>query len=82
VLRALESAARVLTTPFLPEDYLELFDPLWSLEEPRGRIEAVIPETADAATLVIRPSRGWRPHRPGQWVRIGVEIRGKYHRAG
>ena len=54
-----------------PADYLDLFDPLRSGADLRGRIVAVQPETADAATLVIKPGRGWarprarpvRPHR-------------------
>jgi ferredoxin-NADP reductase len=76
VLRRLAGAARWLTTPLLPDDYLGLVNPLWSAGELRGRVEAVHPETADAATLVIRPGRGWVPHRPGQWVRIGVDVDG------
>jgi hypothetical protein len=40
---------------------------------------AIHRETADAATLVIRPSHGWIGHRPGQWVRIGVDIEGLRH---
>lgn len=40
-------AAR-LTTPLLPEDYLALANPLWSTRELRGRVEAVLPEAADA----------------------------------
>lgn len=79
VLRGLAGAAQWLTTPLLPEDYLGLFAPLWSVTELRGRVEAVRPETADAATLVIRPGRGWRPHRAGQWTRIGVDIEGRRH---
>jgi ferredoxin-NADP reductase len=42
----------------------------------RGRIEAVQPETRDAATVVIRPGRGWQPHIPGQYVRIGIDVDG------
>jgi hypothetical protein len=66
VLQRLAGAARWLTTPLLPDDYLGLVNPLWSAAELRGRVEAVHPETADAATLVIRPGLGWVPHRPGQ----------------
>ena len=51
--------------PLLPTDYLDLVDPLRSGADLRGRIEAVHPETRDAATIVIRPGRGWRPHTPG-----------------
>lgn len=79
VRRRLASAARLLTTPLIPDDYLELLNPLWSTQELRGRVEAVYPETADAATLVIRPGRNWVPHRPGQWVRIGIDVEGVRH---
>jgi stearoyl-CoA 9-desaturase NADPH oxidoreductase len=77
VRRRLASAARWLTAPLLPDDYLGLLNPLWSAEELRGRVEAVHPETADAATLVIRPGCGWVPHRPGQWIRVGVDVEGR-----
>jgi ferredoxin-NADP reductase len=69
-----------LTTPLLPDDYLTLVNPLWSSRELRGRIEKVIPETEDAATLVIRPGWGWRvQHQAGQYVGIGVNVSGKWH---
>lgn len=71
-------AAR-LTTPLLPEDYLALANPLWSTRELRGRVEAVLPEAADAVTLVIRPAAAWRGHTAGQHVRVGVEIEGVRH---
>lgn len=79
VQRRLVGAAQWLTTPLLPEDYLGLINPLWSTAELRGRVETVRPETADAATLVIRPGRDWTGHRPGQWIRIGVDIDGVRH---
>ena len=41
VRRRLLRAARVFFTPLLPDDYLELIDPLWSSRELRGRIEAI-----------------------------------------
>ena len=73
-------AADKLTTPLLPDDYLTLINPLWSSRELRGRVEKVVRETDDAATLVIRPGWGWRyQHRPGQYVGIGVQIGGKFH---
>src|SRR3954454_19723235 len=72
-------AGSKLTTPLLPDDYLHLLNPLWSSRELRGRVEKVVPETDDAATLVIRPGWGWRyDHRPGQYVGIGVQVDGKY----
>ena len=72
-----------LTTPLLPEDYLALLNPLWSAHDLCGRIEAVVPETAQAATLVIRPGRAWEAAagqvRAGQWIRLGVEVNGVRH---
>ncbi|HEV7931403.1 MAG TPA: ferredoxin reductase [Actinomadura sp.] len=79
VLRGLVKAVRCLTTPLMPDDYLGLLNPLWSAGELRGRIEAVHLETADAATIVIRPGHRWTGHKPGQWVRIGLDIEGRRH---
>ncbi|SDD58151.1 ferredoxin reductase [Nocardioides lianchengensis] len=68
-----------LTTPLDPDDYLRLLNPLWTSRELRGRVEKVVPETDDAATLVIRPGWGWRyDHRPGQYVGIGVQVDGRF----
>jgi ferredoxin-NADP reductase len=68
--------AEKVTTPLLPADYLDLFHPLRSGADLRGRIEEVVPETADAATVVIRPGADWAGHVPGQYVRIGVDVDG------
>ena len=68
--------AEQVTTPLVPADYLDVIDPLRSGTTLRGRILAVRPETADAATIVIKPGRGWRTHTPGQYVRIGVDVDG------
>jgi ferredoxin-NADP reductase len=68
--------AELATTPLVPADYLDLFHPLRPGAELRGRIEEVVPETADAATLVIRPGADWAGHVPGQYVRIGVDVDG------
>src|SRR5829696_3139718 len=68
--------AEFVTTPLLPSDYLDLIDPLRSGADLRGRIEAVLPETRDAATIVIRPGRGWTGHTPGQYIRIGIDVDG------
>jgi ferredoxin-NADP reductase len=69
-------AAEAATTPLLPADYLDLFAPLRSGADLRGRVVAVHPETADAATLVIRPGADWAGHVPGQYVRVGVDVDG------
>lgn len=75
LVRALESA----TTPLLPADYLDLFAPLRSGADLRARIEEVRPETADAATIVLRPGADWAGHVPGQYVRIGIDVDGVRH---
>src|SRR4051794_35885161 len=79
-LQRLRKAAHALTTPLAPDDYLKLINPLWSQRELRGRIEKVVPETENAATLVIKPGWGWSwDHQPGQYIGIGVELDGRFH---
>jgi ferredoxin-NADP reductase len=75
VLRALET----LSTPLLPDDYLEMINPLWSTRELRGRIEEVTHEAGGAATILIKPGYRWEGYRPGQHVRIGIDIDGVRH---
>jgi stearoyl-CoA 9-desaturase NADPH oxidoreductase len=72
-------AVRSLFSPLLPDDYLELINPLWSTRELRGRIERIERETAEAATVLIRPGFEWPGHRPGQYLRIGVVVDGVHH---
>jgi stearoyl-CoA 9-desaturase NADPH oxidoreductase len=72
-------AVRALFTPLLPDDYLELINPLWSTRELRGRIERIERETADAVTVLIRPGYEWMGHQPGQYLRIGVVVDGIHH---
>jgi len=72
-------AVRAFSTPLLPDDYLELINPLWSTRELRGRIERIDHVTPDAATVLIKPGYRWAGHRAGQYVRIGVDIRGVRH---
>jgi ferredoxin-NADP reductase len=70
---------RSLFTPLLPDDYLELINPLWSSQELRGRIERIERETPNAVTVLIRPGYEWPGHRPGQYLRIGVVVDGVHH---
>jgi ferredoxin-NADP reductase len=72
-------AVRAFFSPLLPDDYLELINPLWSTRELRGRIERIDEETADTVTVLIRPGYEWTGHRPGQYLRIGVVIDGVHH---
>ena len=72
-------AASVLFTPLLPDDYLELINPLWSTRELRGRVERIHRETEDAVTIEIRPGWEWEGHKPGQYLRVGVVVDGVHH---
>ena len=72
----LNTVARLLTTPLVPQDFFDLVNPLASSTDLRGRIEAIKPETTDAVTVRIRVGRGWCGHRAGQYVRLGVDIDG------
>lgn len=78
-LRRLARAASVLTTPLAPEDFLALFNPVFSARQLRGVVTRVVQETAQSATIYFHPGRGWRAHQAGQWARIGVELDGVRH---
>jgi len=73
------SAMRWLFTPLLPDDYIELINPLWSTQELRGRVERLERQTDDALTIVIKPGADWDRHQPGQYLRIGVIVDGVHH---
>ncbi|MEO6794636.1 MAG: ferredoxin reductase [Mycobacterium sp.] len=72
----LRKLAELVTTPLVPEDFLDLLRPLHSGTDLRGRIATIEPETPDAVTVRIRPGRGWHTPVAGQYVRIGVDIDG------
>ena len=59
VQRRVLDALAALSSPLLPDDYLELVNPLWSTRELRGRIESIDRETEDAATVLIKPGYRW-----------------------
>jgi stearoyl-CoA 9-desaturase NADPH oxidoreductase len=68
-----------ITTPLLPDDYLQLANPLWSARELRGRVVEVRRETVDSATLVIKPGWGFSfDYQPGQYIGIGLLIDGRW----
>src|SRR5437764_6313946 len=71
-LRAISS----FTSPLLPDDYLELINPLWSTRELRGRVVSVVRETHNAVTVTIKPGWEWPGHRAGQYLRLGVSVDG------
>lgn len=68
-----------LFKPLQPDDYLELINPLWTTKELRGKVERVESRGSEAASVLIRPSYEWPGHLPGQYVRLGLVIDGRYH---
>ena len=79
VQRRVLKVLSAFSSPLLVDDYLEMINPLWSTRELRGKIEEIRPETEDAATVVIKPGYRWSGHRPGQYLRIGLDIEGVRH---
>jgi len=79
VSKVLRAVVGRITTPLLPDDYLQLANPLWSARELRGRILDVQRETTDSATLVIKPGWGFEfDYQPGQYIGIGVLVDGRW----
>ncbi len=56
VSRRLLAVAKSFTTPHLPDDYLALLDPRWSLDEAVATVERRVVEAPGVVTLVLRPS--------------------------
>ncbi len=79
VRRRALGAVRAFFSPLLPDDYLELINPLWSTQELRGRIERIEREAGNAVTVTIRPGYEWEGHEPGRYLRVGVIVDGKHH---
>jgi ferredoxin-NADP reductase len=79
VWKTLRGVVGRITTPLLPDDYLQLANPLWSARELRGRIVEVRRETVDSATLEIKPGWGFEfNYEPGQYIGIGVLVDGRW----
>jgi len=79
VRRRALALVRSFTSPLLPDDYLELINPLWSTRELRGRVERIERASADAVTVLIKPGWEWPGHLPGQYLRLGIEVDGRHH---
>ncbi len=60
------------------EDVLADLHPLLSLTQVRARIVKVIDETASAKTFVLTPNALWAGAAAGQFVRVRVEIDGRF----
>ena len=74
--RHLWGLAEAMASPRRPQDYLDMFRPLRAGADLRGRVVAVHPESGGAVTVVLRPGGAWRPHVPGQYVRVGLDVDG------
>lgn len=65
--------------PLSASHYVELINPLWSRRSLRAKVVKLWDETKDSRTITLRPSRGFRAHRAGQYIRVGVNIDGMHH---
>jgi ferredoxin-NADP reductase len=77
--RQVSRIGRALTSPLLPDDYFALIKPRWSTRELTGQVIRVRKERGNAATIVVKPDFPWPAHKPGQYLRIGMEINGIRH---
>jgi stearoyl-CoA 9-desaturase NADPH oxidoreductase len=74
---ALRRVAESAVTPLELGDVLDVFHPLRGGRDGlQGKIVAITPETAESATILVKPGRDWGGHVPGQYVRIGVDVDG------
>ena len=60
--KGVRKVAEALATPLLPEDFLDLINPLRSGADLRGRVVAVRAEGPAATTVTIRPGQIGRAH--------------------
>jgi len=72
----LRSLADAAVTPLDLDDVLDVFHPLRSGADLRARIVSVTAETAESATILLKPGKDWAGHVPGQYVRVGVDVDG------
>jgi ferredoxin-NADP reductase len=68
--------ADLLLGPYGVDRYLELIRPELTVRDVRARVIAVRRQTARSVTLSLRANGAWQGFRPGQFVRVGVEIDG------
>ena len=79
VLRKILASKAVATmaTPHTVDHFLDQLHPMLAVQNVRGRVIEVIPETGYASTVVIKPNHTWTGFKPGQHVQFGVEVDGK-----
>ncbi|MBW2942454.1 ferredoxin reductase [Zhongshania aquimaris] len=61
--------------------YLEVINPMWSLDKTRipARISAITAETDDTVSIELSPNGEWTHFLPGQFVQVYIEIDGRLH---
>ncbi|HEY0973910.1 MAG TPA: FAD-binding oxidoreductase [Solimonas sp.] len=59
------------------DDLLGLVNPLWSVEEIRAKVVAIVDETADTRSFVLEPNRHWPGFVAGQYVPVNFERDGR-----
>ncbi len=77
--KPLAQAVNAFFYPLKPAHYLELVTPLWNYAQLKARVEGIQQETSDTVTLLLKPGRGFRAHKAGQYIQLGVCIDGKRH---
>jgi ferredoxin-NADP reductase len=73
----LGDVAGLIATPLVPSEYVALIWPLAGSRARKARVVAVHDEAPGVRTLTLRPGRGWRAHRAGQHVQVGLAIDGR-----
>lgn len=68
--------ARRLLLDRQAEFWMGELDPVRSRAEIRARVVAVVEETEDTKTFVLRPNAAWQGHRAGQYSSVEVEVDG------
>jgi ferredoxin-NADP reductase len=66
----------LLVGPHGVDRYLELIRPELTVREARAQVVAVRRQTGRSVTLKLRPNAAFQGFKPGQFVRVGVEIDG------
>lgn len=75
--RALSTpVARTLAWPHGVDRYLDVINPMWSVQAVRARITRVQHLTTDSVTLTLQPNANWQGFVPGQFVQLSAVIDG------
>lgn len=72
----LKRLVQPLIAPQVFDFWASRFNPIWSWERPLARIVDRRVESADTATLWLRPNGHWSGSKPGQHVNVSAQIDG------